>query len=398
MTMKTSLTLPTDHQFSIMQRILDGTLAVDSPEEFEDILKIYSDDPFLHRKYADLLFSLQRTQDALSMYDKAASLFIARGMNLQAIVAKILQWSIEKPDHEQGRAFHSKLSRSGDNEIPLQRFWAGMSYAELVAVMRRIVRVKESAGKKITRIDQADDDIYFIVSGFLAEMPSPECETEARMSGIEIEPKLLGPNDIFGSIFPLDQTQNAEMEIRSITEAELVKITKTVLRNACSKYPNIENLLHPLYKSDTRSLCDRAWQTVRRTMRYGLPTKVELHCPPMSAEQLEIDISGIALDISLGGISVDIEEEHKAKRKLDLKGRLAEIKLDLLNKVAVLNLTGKVVWQRRQRLPQTSSDLIGIRFDTMNSMDQQMLMEYCSGSVGEQNLLWSLWDTMIKDE
>ena len=172
--MKMPLTLTTDHQFSIMQRILDGTLAIDSPEEFEDILKIYTDDPFLHRKYADLLQDLGRSNEAIKMYEKSATLFIERGLNLQAIVAKILQWSIKKPTHEQGRAFHALLREAGGNETPLQRFWAGMSYAELVAVMRRMVRVKERSGKRITQIDQVDDDIYFIVSGFLAEMPSPD--------------------------------------------------------------------------------------------------------------------------------------------------------------------------------------------------------------------------------
>ena len=396
MTMKTPHTLPTDHQFSIMQRILDGTLAIESPEEFDDILKIYTDDPFLHRKYADLLNDLNRPGDAIDMYEKAASLFIERGMNLQAIVAKILQWSIQKPTHEQGRAFHSLLSRTGGNETPLQRFWAGMSYAELIAVMRRMVRVKEHTGKRIIQIDQVDDDVYFVVSGFLAEMPSPECEAEARITGIEIEPKLLGPNDIFGTIFPLDRQCTAETEIRSASDVELVKITKQVLRNACSKYPNIESLLQTLHKSDTRTMCDRAWQTVRRAMRYGLPTKVEINCPALSSDQKEVDLTGIALDISIGGISVDLEEQGPAGPKLDLKGRLAQIKLDLLNKVAVLNLAGKIVWQRQQRKPNGASHLIGIRFDTLNTMDQQMLLEYCSGSVGEQNLLWSLWDTMVK--
>jgi c-di-GMP-binding flagellar brake protein YcgR len=133
-------------------------------------------------------------------------------------------------------------------------------------------------------------------------------------------------------------------------------------------------------------------------MRYGLPTKTEIHCPSLSAGQNALDLSGIALDISIGGISVDLEKQSGAGSTPELKGRLVEIKLDLLNNVAVLNLSGKVVWQRCQSTPEGASDLIGIRFDTLNSMDRQMLMEYCSGSVGEQNLLWSLWDTMVKDE
>ena len=42
--MKIPISLPDEHQYSIMQRVLDGTLAVDSVQEFEEILAIYPDD------------------------------------------------------------------------------------------------------------------------------------------------------------------------------------------------------------------------------------------------------------------------------------------------------------------------------------------------------------------
>ena len=398
MTLKIPLALPTDHQFSIMQRILDGTLPIESPEEFEEILDIYTDDPFLYRSYGDLLQRLGCHDEAVSMYEEAAVFFIARGLNLQAIVSKILEWSIQKPTHEEGRAFHALLHETGSNETPLQRFWAGMNYAELVAVMRRMVRVKERSGKTIIRVDQPNNDIFFVVSGFLAEMPSPDCEIEARMAGIDIEPKLLGPNDIFGNIFPLDRDSTSDTEIRSVTDVELVKVTRAVLRNAAQKYPNIERRLLALYKPESRGVCDRAWQTVRRAMRYGLPTKVELRCPTMAAGQDEIEETGIALDLSMGGICVDLGERTVDTATPVLKGRLVNTKLDLLNKEAVLNLTGKIVWQRHQPTAQGTSVLIGIRFDTLNPLDQELLIDYCSGSVGEQNLLLSLWDTMVKNE
>ena len=188
------------------------------------------------------------------------------------------------------------------------------------------------------------------------------------------------------------------MEIRSVTEVELVKITKTVLASACRKYPKIENLLHAIYKPENREKCDHAWQAVRRAMRYGLPTKTEIHCPSLSQDQKELHQSGIALDLSIGGICVDLGNTGPPDKPLPLRGRLVQIKLDLLNKIAVLNLTGKIVWQKNQRPPQAATTLIGIRFDTLNSIDREMLLEYCSGSVGEQNLLWSLWDTMVKTD
>ena len=107
--MKIAMNLPQDHQYSIMQRILDGTLTIESIEEFREVLDIYPEDPILRRKFADLLLEKSQLDQAISAFDRAADLFIQQGMNLQAIVAKILQWSIQKPTHQQGRSFHARL-------------------------------------------------------------------------------------------------------------------------------------------------------------------------------------------------------------------------------------------------------------------------------------------------
>ena len=107
--MKIPMNLDDEHRYSIMQRILDGTLAVDSVDEFSEILDIYPEDPLLQRKFADLLMEKSQLDEALEAYDQASSLFIDEGMNLQAIVAKILQWSIQKPTHDEGRQFQKLL-------------------------------------------------------------------------------------------------------------------------------------------------------------------------------------------------------------------------------------------------------------------------------------------------
>jgi tetratricopeptide (TPR) repeat protein len=200
--MKISIHLPDEHQYSVMQRVIDGSLAVDSIEEFEEILKIYPDDALLYRKYADLLIEKRRLKDAVQALDKAARLFLNQGMNLQAIVAKILQWGIEKPSHEQGMQFHRLLSRKGGQYFPLQRIWADMRYPELVTTMLRLVRVRLAAGDRITCVDDPANEIYFVVSGTLMETLSEDCQLEASRAGMDIDPRLIGPNDIFGNIFP----------------------------------------------------------------------------------------------------------------------------------------------------------------------------------------------------
>lgn len=390
--------LPDDHQYSIMQRVIDGTLAVDSIEEFNEILEIYPQDALLYRKYADLLLEKSQLNEALIAFDKAAHLFIDRGMNLQAIVAKILQWSIEKPTHEQGLQFHKLLSKEGGQQTPLQRFWANMSYPELVTIMLRLVRIRLFAGDKISCVDDPANEIYFVVSGTLAETLSEDCKVEASKAGVDVEPKLIGPNDIFGNIFPLDRPTSSYTNIVAVTEVELVKIAKPVLSSACKKHPSIERLLHDIYKPENVDKCDRAWQTVRRSTRFGLPTKVEIISQahiPNSGNQRH---TGIAVDLSLGGMCVDLGPIESFADQANLKGQTVRSILDLLNEVAILDLPGKIVWQREQNTEKGTYLLIGICFEPLNVTDRDLLIEYCSGNVGEQNLLWSLWDTMVKPE
>ncbi len=276
MTMKISMNLPEDHQYSIMQRILDGTLAIDAIDEFKEILDIYPQDPLLRRKYADLLLKKSHLDEAIQAYDQAAKLFIGKGMNLQAIVAKILQWSIQKPTHNQGRKFHDMIRDEGAQYTPLQRFWAQLTYSELVTIMLRLVRVRLQAGNKVACVDDPADEIYFVVSGTLAETLSPDCQVEASMAGIEIEPVLLGANDIFGDVFPLDQRTCANTDIVAVTDVELVKISKSVLYSVCKKHPHIETLLNDIHKHENRDKCDRPGRVFEEPYVSAFPQKSRL--------------------------------------------------------------------------------------------------------------------------
>jgi c-di-GMP-binding flagellar brake protein YcgR len=108
--------------------------------------------------------------------------------------------------------------------------------------------------------------------------------------------------------------------------------------------------------------------------------------------------TGIALDLSLNGICIDLGTEPQAPFNSNLKGRFVQLRLDLMNEVALLDISGKIVWHQRQNPAKGSAALIGIRFDTMDKSDRELLIEYCAGSDAEQNLLWSLWHTMVRND
>jgi hypothetical protein len=42
--------------------------------------------------------------------------------------------------------------------------------------------------------------------------------------------------------------------------------------------------------------------------------------------------------------------------------------------------------------------MVGIQFDSLVTNDRELLAEYCAGGVGEQNLLWSLWNSMVRND
>jgi hypothetical protein len=378
--MKISMNLPDEHQHSVMQRILDGSLAVDSPEEFREILEIYPEDAFLYRKYADLLLKRHHLPEAARAFDKTARLFVGQGMNLQAIVAKILQWGIEKPTHEQGQQFQKLLSTKGGQYSPLQRLWASMRYPELVTTMLRLVRIRLAAGEQITCVDDPADEIYFVVSGTLMETISEDCRAEAARAGVEIEPRFIGPNDIFGNVFPLDETTVNTTEVAAVTDVELVKIAKPVLIEACRKHPHIENLLRDIYKTDNVDGCDRPWQTVRRSIRFSVTTRVEIVTPLQGAPDpsaTPLCCTGIALDISSGGMCIDLGAAAGHQNRISLKGQSVRSVLDLDGQV--LNISGKIVWQRCKTTDKSPNMLIGIRFTPLNPADRKLLIDYCTG-------------------
>jgi hypothetical protein len=391
--------IPDDAEQSITQRIVEGNLAIGSADELEEILNIYPDDPQLHRKYADLLAEEGRHERSAMAYHQAAAFFIRQGMTLQAVVAKILQWSIQKANHDQGREFHSLLHTKGARHTPLERFWSAMTYPQLVAVMRRLVRIRVPAEQYVVRCGEQAGDIFFVVSGSLIEKLSAECEEEALRTGVQIDHKLLGHNDIFGDVFPLNGPSYAQRDVQAVADSELVKIAKPVLHEICAKYPYIESSLQLLYKFGNRDRCDRVWQSVRRFLRYGLPTKVELTIEPSRLKGESWKQICVAQDISLGGICADLGslDSKNGRRQPFFKGRSVRLKLDLPNQNA-LNLMGKIVWHREQIAHKGSNHYVGIRFDPLSNEARDTLDAYCKAGVGEQDLLMSLWDKMVRTD
>jgi hypothetical protein len=383
-----------DDKNSIVQRIVDGRVAINTVEEFEKILNLFPNDPRMLRAYGDLLFEKGLPEQAVKAYGKASQLFIENDKSLQAIVAKILQWSIVKPTHAEGRIFHNAISESRSQQSPLQNFFARMAYPEMVAIMLRLVRVRFPAHQVVIKVREVCNDIYFVVSGTLKE--TTYLDKASDMASHKASSAILSENDILGEIIPLGQENRSKSDVETLTRVELVKISKPVLMAVCRKYPKVELLINELYRSPSDNVAERSWQQVRKTERHEIPIKVSLRIFRKAENKPPLTLEGFTKDISLGGACIDLGAKYWSAPASDLMGQSVEVTINLPSANTRMDLMGKIAWSREVPQDDKTTLALGIEFKDVAPADQNLLTRYCLGSDGEQNLIWSLWESFVK--
>ena len=108
------------------ERVMEGSLALDSAEAFEALLGKVPDDRFLVRAYADFLAGQESFAQAAQYYRKAAELFGAAGMVLHAVSAKVMEWKLAKPSRRECRHLYAAI-REIRSEKPLNDFFCHMT-------------------------------------------------------------------------------------------------------------------------------------------------------------------------------------------------------------------------------------------------------------------------------
>ncbi|UCD32083.1 MAG: hypothetical protein JSV38_15200, partial [Desulfobacterales bacterium] len=169
-----------DKQNSLVSRIIDGSVTIDSVTKFEDLLEVFPSDPELHRIYAGLL-QKEKSLDAADAYGRAAKLFIESGMTLQAIVCKIHEWKIFEPSQSERQTFHSSVGEGEYKDGVVQRFFAGMTNSEMTAFMTKLVPMNFPAGSMVKRFGDEEKALYFVVSGALEETDYHRLEPGGRI-------------------------------------------------------------------------------------------------------------------------------------------------------------------------------------------------------------------------
>jgi CRP-like cAMP-binding protein len=348
---------------SIARHIVDGSITIDSVKEFRSILRIFPNDPALQRVYADLLVRKKTVAAAMASYRKAAILYIESGMMLQAIVCKILEWRLEAPTRLKARRFYQTLNGGKYHETPLNVFFNRLSFSEFAALASQMKRVRVTAGKMIKKIGEQEKFLYLIVAGSIKTTtlhPLAEGQEEPKKSKV-----YLTENDFFGDIYPFESDKISQSYVEATTATELIKISQTVLKRICKKFPNIELGIIDLLKARSNADDEEILRKVRQTDRQILPIKIDLQIYPGKSGDHPIVLDGYSRDVSIGGMCIvlDAGYAHVPSMYRDIKN--CRIQISMASEAMTISVLGKIVWSKEVVFEGEKSVALGIQYQNM---------------------------------
>jgi CRP-like cAMP-binding protein len=367
------------NQISIAAQIIDGSIRIESQSEFEKVLQLFPNDPALLRAYADLLAQKGSLQASLKSYEEATELFIDSGMPLQAIVAKSMQWKLHQPsDAEEIRQFFTYACQNGHNSSPVNRFFSNLPYSAIVSILYPLAKIRLPAGRMVKKVGDNEMYLYFIVSGALRETAFKPVNT----NGDTVYKKStfhLSDNDFFGDIYPVEDKRLSASYVETISETELIKISKINLMKVSVQCPEVEAGLADLFKSRSGMEEENASLiNMRAGSRQQVPVKVQLQIEAVSNGNPPVTLSGYSKDISIGGICVVLDPkcEDRLPAMADLKD--AAVQISLPSEDFTVNVPGKVVWSRRIDNGHSPAIALGMQFREMSPKSRGMLLGFAN--------------------
>jgi len=352
-----------DKKANIIKHIIDGTIKIDSVQEFEAILDIFPDAPSLHKAFSDLLVRKKSYDAAAKSYNKATALFLHSGMILQAIASKIMVWNLSKPTNQDAWAFYSSLRKSNPSETPFKKFIEKITYPEMVSILKNSEYVRYPAGKSILKYGDLEENLYFVVSGTVHEIPCQPSKDGKEV--VRKTPIPLFENDFLGRVYPFDKKNTSPSDVETTTRVELIKLSKERLIGLCKKYPDIEMRLNHLYQLRSDPGTDSSSHIIRKSARYKILMNASVEIFHDESGVSPMMVSGTTTDISLGGICIDLQTNLWKEPPLHLVGKTAKTKISLPNEFLTLSILGKIVWVKQLSQSGKIVDILGVQFKEM---------------------------------
>lgn len=365
---------PDDRQISIAKRIVDGSIRINSIKEFRRLLKIFPDDPGLHKVFSDLLVRKDSLDAAADFYGKAADLYIEKGEMLAAILCKSLEWKISRPSPWKIKKFYEILRIGSYPESAVTMFFKRLAVQEFSALVDTMERVQLPAGKTIRKLGGKEKDVNFIVNGSVKVTTFAESEHEEAES--ERMTSYLSANGVMGDVYPFKDEKISFYYAETVEPVEMIRITKSMLMRVCTNQPRIELNLIDLFKTRAATDEDEFLRMVRRTQRREMPIKMKLKIWMGSSDKPPLALNGYSKDLSVGGMCIILDKKYAKLQKMLKKVDNAKIQMSLPGEAMTMNVMGDIVWSKQLVLKGDKTLAIGIQFNEMSPKMSGMLLTF----------------------
>ncbi|MEJ2286507.1 MAG: hypothetical protein P8X85_23265 [Desulfobacterales bacterium] len=194
----------------------------------------------------------------------------------------------------------------------------------------------------------------------------------------------------FGEIYPFNKDQTCKSDIKTVTQVELVKISRQKLMKLCRDFPNIEMALIDLFKIRSSPQESTQPSTLRKADRYQLPIKMNLELAPKGTFKNPLVVDGYSSDISIGGICVVLNghSEHIGHLLATLPETAdsSKIRVSFPGETMELKVWGNIKWRHEIHFNGRKTLALGIRFQEDSPKLRGMLFMFANSLGGPKVL------------
>ena len=132
----------------------------------------------------------------------------------------------------------------------------------------------------------------------------------------------------------------------------------------------------------------------RRHVRAELPTMVTMKVFSREGrEKKAITLKGIIDDLSIGGVSVEVDERYMPIDVDQLVEQIVKMEIHFPKNKKNPYILGSIRWIKREVAKGSSVLQLGIQFVDITEENLKALKNFLELGSGDQNLLWNLWDS-----
>ncbi len=358
---------------AILDHILDGSILIDSLDAFESVVQEFPEHPELLKLVADSLAAKGKRQSAAQNYKKASAIFLGSGRLLHAVVVKMLEWRLDRPARESVLGFLSAVRVQPHEGGPVNRFLQSLLPAEQIALFSQFSCNRFPSGKTIRNIGEPETHLWLVLAGKLKETHyqlighKPKFNKQRLQQGAI---RLLGPNDVFGDIFPFTETSTSQGAIDAVSGAEVIAIPRSRLIKICQKYPKVELGILKLLQVRSEKGADSHSSMVRSGERYAMHVNMSVTITPAGITGPPLTLNGVALDLSVSGVSFIPENSGScppAKLASLVKDHDRQrVRVAISSETLSMSISGQIVRMRELMLNGSRTISYGIKFDAVS--------------------------------